>query len=113
MTELEQDIIAFIANETGTERSSVRLSSRLAQDIGLDGDDAVELFEEFGEKFHVDLTALGDHWHDHFHSEGLFGSSPGFMVVTITVQDLADAATSGKWVKRYHEPGEELFRTFR
>jgi hypothetical protein len=31
MTEPEQDIIAFIANETGTERSSVRLSSRLAQ----------------------------------------------------------------------------------
>jgi hypothetical protein len=112
MTELEQDIVVFIADETGTRKDRVRLSSRLAQDIGMDGDDAVEFFEKFGEKFHVDLTTLSDHWYDHFRSEGLWGSSPGFMMVTISVQDLADAAISGKWVKRYHEPGAELFRTF-
>jgi hypothetical protein len=112
MTELEQDIIALIADETGRKRRTVHPSSRLAQDIGMDGDYAVAFFETFSEKFHVDLTPLGDHWHDHFRSEGLFGSSPGFMVVTITVQDLADAATAGKWVKRYHKPGAELFPTF-
>lgn len=78
----------------------------------MDGDDAVEFFEKFGEKFQVDLAALSDQWHEHFRSEGLFRSSPGFMMVTITVQDLVDAAASGKWVKRYHEPGTEVFRTF-
>ena len=112
MAQLEEDIIALIADAAGIKRKSLHLSSRLAQDIGMDGDDAVEFFEKFGEEFHVDLTPLHDHWHDHFRSEGLFGSSPGFMVVTITVQDLVDAAASGKWAKRYHEPGSELFRTF-
>jgi len=112
MTELAEDIIALIANDTGAKRNGVHLSSRLAEDIGMDGDDAVEFFEKFGEKFHVDLTTLGDHWKDHFRSEGLFGTSPGVMAVTITVQDLVEAATSGKWVKRYHEPGSVPFRTF-
>ena len=112
MTELEENIIALIVGETGMKRNSVQRSSRLGQDIGMDGDDAVEFFEKFGEKFHVDLTALSDQWENHFGYEGLFGSSPGFMVVTITVQDLVDAATSGNWVKRYHVPGAELFRSF-
>ena len=112
MTALEEDIIAFVVGQTGMKRNSVHLSSRLAQDIGMDGDDAVEFFEKFGEQFHVDLTALSDQWDDHFGGEGIFRSSPGFMVVTITVQDLVDAATSGKWVKRYHVLGAELFRSF-
>jgi len=111
MTALEEGIIAVIADATGVKRKSVHLSSRLAQDIGMNGDDAVEFFEKFGVKFHVDLTPLIDHWHDHFRAEGLFGSSPGFMG-TITVQDLVDAAALGKWAKRYHEPWAELFRTF-
>jgi hypothetical protein len=112
MTNLEEDIIAFLAHETGTKGDRIQLSSRLAQDIGMEGDNAVECFGKFGEKFHVDLTALGGQWDAHFGSEGLFGYSPGFMRVSITVQDLVDAAISGKWVKRYHEPGADLFRTF-
>ena len=31
--------------------------------------------------------------------------------VPITVQDLGDAATSGKWVKHYDTPVASLFRT--
>ena len=112
MTELEQRIIAFLADETGAKRDTLLFSSRLAQDIGMDGDDAVEFFEKFARLLDVDLAALRDHWHDHFCSEGLWCQSPGFMVVPITVQDLADAAAAGKWVKRYHEPGVDLFRSF-
>jgi hypothetical protein len=62
MTELEEQITAFIVEETGRKRKRVLLASRLAQDIGMDGDDAVEFFKKFGEKFHVDLTALYGHW---------------------------------------------------
>lgn len=78
----------------------------------MDGDDAVEFFEKFGKKFHVDLTALQDHWHDHFCSEGLWGRGSSAMVVSINAQDLAYAAAAGKWVKCCRGPREDLFPTF-
>jgi hypothetical protein len=158
MTELEKQITAFIVAQTGIRRKRVLLSCRLAQDIGMDGDDAVEFFRKFGERFHVDLTLLDDHWDQHFSPE-FTGTSPGCFIgifaavavgavlhefvkripawawmiaalpvigwiytrffldrdpddgkIPITVQDLVDAAGSGKWMRRY-ESTEILFRT--
>jgi hypothetical protein len=124
----------------------------------MEGDDAVEFFNKFGEKFHVDLATLHEHWHEHFFPEGFGAPSAGCMVVIgasvivggfvhevvkripawlsmigaavlfswiygkffveqqpgktpITVQDLVEAASSGKWVKHYDEPAASLFRT--
>jgi hypothetical protein len=155
VTELEKHIIALVVKETGTEGKSVDLTSRLSHDIGMDGDDAVEFFEKFGEQFHVDLNALGNHWHQHFVSEGtlgvpclslvvgmgaavlvgvllpaavrwnragaaalaialiavtgwVFSSTARFKKAPVTVQDLVDAATSGKWVKQ-HDRAAALF----
>jgi acyl carrier protein len=157
MTDLAEQIVALIVEETGVKRKRVQLTSRLAQDIRMDGDDAVEFFEKFGEKFNVDLTTLHNHWHSHFVPEG-GGLSPGCTVVigvgviaggvlhaavewipawaamivfvgvlswvyskffndhkdvtiSVTVQDLVDAATLGKWVRQYEEPAPSLFRT--
>jgi hypothetical protein len=36
----------------------------------MDGDDAVEFFEEFRQEFEVDLTNLHIHWDQHFCPEG-------------------------------------------
>jgi hypothetical protein len=82
MTELEDQVIALLVEETGIERKRVQLASRLADDIGIEGDDAVEFFEKFGEKFHVDLTVLYDHWHRHFLPEGL-GIPPLWCLIVI------------------------------
>jgi hypothetical protein len=70
MIELEERIIALVAKATGTKRERIHLASRLSQDFGMDGDDAVEFFEKFGTQFDVDLTALFDHWDLHFMPEG-------------------------------------------
>jgi hypothetical protein len=113
MTDLEARIVTLLVEETGTRKERVRMCSRLREDIGMDGDDAVEFFEKFGDRFNVDLTDLHDRWGQHFSPEGLFtGGVPGYFAVSITVQDLVDAAISSRWVKRYHEPGFDLFRTF-
>ena len=79
MTELEEQIVNLIVQRTGIKAKKVNLNSRLAQDIGMDGDDAVEFFEKFTEQFHVDLTALGPNWQRHFLPEG-GGPSLGCMV---------------------------------
>jgi len=83
MTELEEQILDLLVAKTGVERDRIELDSALAQDFGMDGDDAVEFFLQFAEDFHVDLAPLTPHWHEHFRSEGcLFLAPKGCMVVT-------------------------------
>lgn len=69
MTELEEQITAFVCEQTGTD--AVQLDYGLTQDFGVDGDDADQFFENFCEEFHVDLTALQEHWCQHFSREML------------------------------------------
>jgi len=72
------------------------------QDLGMDGDDAVEFFEAFGQTFSVDLARLWQHWHHHFAPEGIFQGLPfRGPEIEITVQDLIDSAHAGRWLKRY------------
>ena len=42
----------------------------LSHDLGMEGDDAVEFFENFGKKFAVDLRPLDRDWHLYFGQEG-------------------------------------------
>lgn len=62
MTEIEQSILGFVTEETGYNPKRLALNSGLAHDIGVDGDDAVELFQKFEKKYEVDLTSLYEHW---------------------------------------------------
>ncbi|MEQ1884006.1 MAG: DUF1493 family protein [Bryobacteraceae bacterium] len=81
MPELEERIIAFVSKETGIKPSAIHASSRLLQDLGIDGDDAGELFEKFGTQFGVDLSPLEPHWSKHFGPEA-GGPSIGFLFLT-------------------------------
>lgn len=56
MSELSDAVRAFVAEQLGV--SSGRLSSEttLFGDLGVDGDDAVDLMSAFGERFGVDLS---------------------------------------------------------
>ena len=46
----------FIADQTGHPLGEITLSTRLVEDGGVDGDDAVELMEAFMEDFHVEMS---------------------------------------------------------
>jgi acyl carrier protein len=63
------EIIDRLARERGLPRERIRLSDRLLQDIGLDGDDAVDFFVSLQDRFGTDLTHLREHWSEHFRSE--------------------------------------------
>ena len=51
-------VIDLISDHTGIKKSKLTEESTLGRDIGLDGDDAVELFEKLKNKFDVDFSAL-------------------------------------------------------
>jgi hypothetical protein len=97
MTDVEERIINLIVEVTGIQRKRVQLSSRLVDDIGIDGDDAIDFFERFGQKLHVDLDVLYEHWDNHFCPEGFGGVSIGYLVVigaSVVVGGLVHEAVS-------------------
>jgi hypothetical protein len=81
MTDVEERTINLIVEVTGIQRKRIQLSSRLVDDIGMDGDDAIDFFEKFGQNLHVDLDVLYEHWDNHFFPEGFGGMSVGYLVI--------------------------------
>src|SRR5579859_2337173 len=75
MDPLETSILDFVADASGVRRDKLSLTTRLSQDLRIEGLDAEELFKAYGEKFSVDLTTLWDYWDSHFAPEG----GPGWL----------------------------------
>jgi len=67
---LEEQVIALVAEELEVPVSKLTPSSRLLEDLGMDGDDAVEFFQAFEERFSPELEPLYRHWAKHFGPEG-------------------------------------------
>jgi Protein of unknown function (DUF1493) len=68
---IEERVFLFVARERATKRAKLSLSCRLNQDLGMDGDDAVEFFEKFQREFRVDLCELTLRWSEYFGPEGV------------------------------------------
>ncbi len=112
-------LFKFISEECGVEISELSDDTTLLWDLGLDGDDAVEFFENFSEQFDVDLSEFeiykyfGPEWYPphvllllplyiglYFIRHYLFGKvnrKLGF--IPITIADLLMAAKTKKWQK--------------
>jgi Protein of unknown function (DUF1493) len=109
--ELQSAVFAFIQNERRCKPHEIALDRSLNLDLGMDGDDAVEFFEAFAEKFGVDLTELGEEWSRYFGPEGfgLFGSWPQVLtlfsapaygpILPMRIARVVKAAESGRWEK--------------
>ncbi|HTC93660.1 MAG TPA: hypothetical protein VK699_09420 [Terriglobales bacterium] len=48
MDSLETSILDFVADASGVRRDKLSLTTRLSQDLGIEGLDAEELFKAFG-----------------------------------------------------------------
>jgi acyl carrier protein len=95
----------------GDRPERVSLKSDLFADLGIDGDDAVEVFQRIEEKFEIDFSLMK--WERHFGPEA--GFNPFVLLlpswrwwqrerVPVTVEDLITAICAKRWVKVY--PGE-------
>lgn len=101
-------VIQFVSMQTRINAQKLTLSSTLFQDLGIDGDDAIDLLRAFSEEFRVDLSELDPK--QHFGPEG-FGPSAIFLwlfsilgierseLTPISLSDLAEAAEAGRWIK--------------
>jgi hypothetical protein len=101
--ETVQRVLALVSKHRGAEQSkSASLASTLRDDLRMDGDDAIEFFEEFAAEFDVDLSA--------FVFDKYFGPEGGFLPAEllslarkrtpkepITIARLVAAAEAGRW----------------
>lgn len=99
------NVIEFVARETGCNVHDISTESDLSKDVGLDGDDAAELMSKFGRQFNVDMSG--------FIFNKYFGPEAAFFFLNILlpswwksrrkltpikIMDLVRAAEAGVWV---------------
>ncbi len=80
----QSEVLDLVAHERGLPREKVQLSDRLLQDLGMDGDDAVDFFNSVHERFGTDLTHLHEHWREHFGLEG-FSCWNGLVIIPAAI----------------------------
>jgi hypothetical protein len=68
---IEKRVYTLVSSERGVRLEKLAPKSTLSYDLGMEGDDAVEFFEEFGKEFAIDLKRLGEDWHCYFSPEGV------------------------------------------
>jgi acyl carrier protein len=56
--EMDRQVIEFVAGRLGLRHDRVNVDTTLFGDLGVDGDDAVDFFQGFSEKFRVDLSQI-------------------------------------------------------
>ena len=99
------EIRQLVADEAGCKIDRVELSTRLAEDLGLDGDD-FDFVDEIAERFAIDMSEY--RWYEH---HGLEGCNPLWLLmppwwaqrgkVPVRVADLVSAVEEGRWMIEY------------
>ena len=113
MTQLYDDVVAFVAKELGVNPKRIHPTTTLLGDLGCDGYDGYEFMTHFAEKFGVDM--MGFDISRHFSPEGMWPWSPIVWLILafksgtpeekaglepITVANLHKAAESRRWSSR-------------
>lgn len=95
----------MIAREFGVKPESIQPHSRIREDLGICGDDGLDLFDTLHHEFNVDVSSYRHELH--FEPEGLSVRS----ILTkswwhfqtqapVTVAELVEAAQYGKWKEK-------------
>jgi acyl carrier protein len=109
--QLLEQVKQILKDIHGDRPERVTLKSDLLFDLGIDGDDVVEVFKKIEEEFEVDFSPM--QWDRHFGPEA--GFIPFALLlpswwkwqrerIPVTVEDLINAICAKRWVKVY--PGE-------
>ncbi|MDH4226250.1 MAG: DUF1493 family protein [Deltaproteobacteria bacterium] len=106
--DIYEKCVNFLDDVLGIEKDKISPNTRINYDLGVDGDDGIELMDAFFERFSVqpgdfsyakyfgpeagaNLFSLIDSMLNIFHLRQREGA--------ITVQDLVDAIREGRWIK--------------
>lgn len=57
-TDIRAKVIAFLSKELKVDNCTLQDDTRIFHDLGVDGDDAIELIESFSQQFDVDVSGF-------------------------------------------------------
>lgn len=91
--DIEARVRDYIALMADVKLDRVQPTTRLLDDLGIDGDDAGAFFAGLHERFGTDLSQLYERWDEHFGPEGVSWSSaliivPGVFVGSLVANDV-------------------------
>jgi acyl carrier protein len=99
----------MLADKLQIRLDKITEANSLNIDLGMDGDDAVEFFEELGERFQLSMEALSEEWERYFAREGVafFGTDGVLTLFTaracrkrvepMLLSRVIDAVLDGHW----------------
>lgn len=99
-----QDIIVFLEDELSIKKGSIKENSKIEDDLGCTGDDAIELFELFSKKY--EISTDGINFNDFLLDEEFNPIKILFNFIKgrkderkriLTVRDLFDVANAKTW----------------
>jgi Protein of unknown function (DUF1493) len=76
---IEARVYRFLVEALSRPCEELRAKKTLSHDLGVEGHDALELFEKFGDEFRVDLSGLYEDGSQYFAAEGV--SPAGVLVI--------------------------------
>jgi hypothetical protein len=97
LDDLTDRVLGFVVEQTGVRREKLNLDSRLSFDLGIEGDDAVEFFEQFRARFSVDLEELGDNWNSYFAPEGVTLTTAAIVLAPAFVLGIGFSVLFPRW----------------
>jgi acyl carrier protein len=99
-----EELREFIVNQVGVNQEDVTYDTRLYEDLGVYGDDAVELLINYGKRFNVDVSRFMAA--DYFKGEGIdiigglirpfIGKASPTHLKVLTVRNLEEGISAGK-----------------
>jgi acyl carrier protein len=110
MTPTEERVAHFISEQTGSHRA-ILPSTTLLGDLGVDGEDGIDLLDAFAKAFDVDMTSCDPQ--RYFGPEGCYPWAPLYWLIVafrkgtheqrvglekISIGDLAKCVEAGRWV---------------
>jgi hypothetical protein len=94
-------VVRSLSGKTGLPATEIQASTELLSNLGLDGDDAAEFFEELRKHFGPDLSELQKDWSRYFRPEPtlltVFRFGRRKTLVPITVEAVIHAVERGCW----------------
>ncbi len=96
---------SIFIEQTGLKSSELFPDTRLEQDCGITGDDALELFEVIYEKFNVDFSDFDFDMYFHGECEGFLSSlfnrdrEKHRKAFPVTIGHICKVVEKGKWFK--------------
>ena len=105
INDAEKQVINILVENFSIHQETISSDTDILKDLGLDGDDAVELFEVISKTLGVDFSGL--EWEKHFGPEASFNPfellNPSWWRwqgdrIPITVHDLAKSVMKKSWL---------------